>query len=701
MALPHRIKDDFAPWLTLTLVLLIVGSFILYTQYTEYRHIKTWEEERLVTQARVVERNLVRQLEGVSRALEGIRDEITLWRQKKGSWELASQRLVSMSNAMPGVRTFIITDAEGTVIAANREQLLGRNFREREYFQVPRSRPDPETLYISPPFKTSFGVIAINVGRAIIDRNGRFAGVVSATLSPEYFSILLESILYAPDMWTSLFHGNGDLFLELPHKNAGVKELHQSHSELFSRHRASGKSATMLFENGLFSDREQIVAQRTILPPELRMDRPLVIAVARNMLEPYEQWRHDSFMISIVFVAFASALTVGLSLFLRSQRVLHGRERFLKTLSSVIPGLLSYWNTSQCCVYANKQYTSWFGRTPEEMTGIHLKELLGDELYARDDPYIYNALAGNPTHFERILTMADGGLRNVLVSYMPDCDNDLTQGFYVLVTDITELSYARRDLEKLNRELQQRIEEAEEAHRAKSRFLATIAHEFRTPLSLLTSSTDILDRYGDRLDGAESMRQRGYIRNAAGQMSRLIDSVLTFNRLEAHNLHEEPVLLNIGSFCRKLADETARSWSDGHLFQVSIAEECGYALLDEQLLRRVLENLLSNAFRYTPAGGSVSFRVSRESATLVAAISDSGIGIPEECREQIFEPFYRCGNVEMRRGLGLGLSIVHEALLHLGGSIAVVSAIGSGTVMTISLPLGEPSEGEEAVCTQS
>lgn len=701
MVLFLRIKEYFAPWLTLAVVLLIAGSFIFYTQYTEYRHIKTWEEERLVTQARVVERNLVRQLEGVSRSLEGIRDEIPQWRKKKESWELASQRLVSMSNAIPGVRTFIITDSEGTVIAANREQLLGKNFRERAYFQAPRDHPDSKILYISPPFKTSFGVIAINVGRAIIDQSGRFSGVVSATLSPEYFSILLESILYAPDMWISLSHGDGDLFLELPRKNADVKEIHPSHSLFFSRHRASGQSATMLFENGLFSDREHIVAQRTIQPSELRMDRPLVVAVARNMLEPYEQWRHDSFMIVFVFAGFATALAAGLYQFLRSQRVLHGQERFLKTLSTVIPGLLSYWNRSQCCVYANKQYTAWFGRTPAEMAGINLKELLGDELYARDEPYICNALAGNPSYFERILTMADGGQRNVLVSYMPDGDEAELQGFYVLVTDITELSYARRDLEKLNGELRLRISEAEEAHRAKSRFLSTVAHEFRTPLSLLTSSTDILDRYGDRLDGAESMRQRGYIRTAARQMSRLIDSVLTFNRLESHNVHETPAMLDIGAYCRTLADETARGWSDGHAFHVSIDDTCGSALLDEQLFRRVLENLLSNAFRYTPPGGCVTFRVSREDATLLVVISDTGIGIPEECRLQIFEPFYRCGNVETRRGLGLGLSIVHEALSHLGGTVSVDSVINAGTAMTIILPLAEASDREDPVCTQS
>jgi signal transduction histidine kinase len=702
MSPQYRTREIFIPWLALGLVLLIVGGFIVYIQYREHRHIKDWEEERLINQAKVVEKNLVRQLEGVRRALEGIRADIPHWQQKSEQWGRASQRLVAMSDAMPGVRTFIITDAKGTVIAANRAQLMGLNFRERAYFKVPHSRADPETLYVSPPFKTSFGVIAINVGRAIMDQNGRFTGVVSATLSPEYFSILLESILYAPDMRVTLSHGDGSRFLDLPLINAAIPGRHEAHADLFSRHRASGKSSTLMYDRGVFSDQDQIIAQRTMQPPDLHMDNPLVVAMARNMMEPYDEWRRDSFMIAIVFAVFAAALSTGLYLFLRSQRVLHGQERFLSTLSSVIPGLISYWNRSLCCVYANKQHSVWFGKAPDEMTGIHMKELLGDEPFTRDKPFISNVLAGKPVHFERVLTMSDVGERNVLVSYMPDCDGDQTQGFYVLVTDVTELKYAQRDLEKLNQELRRRIEEAELANKAKSRFLASVAHEFRTPLSLLTSSTDILDRYGDRLNAAESMLQRGHIRNAARQMSCLIDSVLTFNRLDMQIQHDIPVNLDICAFCRQLSDEVKSAWCDGHTFSVTIAETCGTSLLDEQLFRRLLENLLTNAFRYTPKGGNVSFRVDREGSRLQIEIRDSGIGIPEECREQIFEPFYRCGNVATRRGLGLGLSIVHEALSRLGGSITVDSAVGIGTTVQVDLPARNPADVEEPqACTQS
>ena len=100
----------------------------------------------------------------------------------------------------------------------------------------------------------------------------------------------------------------------------------------------------------------------------------------------------------------------------------------------------------------------------------------------------------------------------------------------------------------------------------------------------------------------------------------------------------------------------------------------------------MLENLLTNAFRYTPAGGTVSLAVRREGGVLTLEVSDTGIGIPEQDLELIFDAFYRSSNVEGRRGLGLGLSIAQESLLHLGGTIKVTSTLGRGSSLTVAIP---------------
>lgn len=252
------------------------------------------------------------------------------------------------------------------------------------------------------------------------------------------------------------------------------------------------------------------------------------------------------------------------------------------------------------------------------------------------------------------------------------------------------------------KDLLQAKEAALRANVAKSRFLGMIAHEFRTPLSLLTSSTDILDRYGERLNREERAQQLDRIRNAARQMSCLVDSVLAFNRMGAQCLLNEPVAVDVAKFCQSLAEEIGTACCLGQAFDVSIAEECGTVLLDEFLFRRILENLLTNSFRYTAAGGTVSLRVCRENDRLHVVVADSGIGIPEECLPRVFDAFYRCRNVEGRQGLGLGLSIVQDALSLMGGTITVDSSISQGTSMRVEIPIVDQSEPEEQLpCTQS
>jgi signal transduction histidine kinase len=103
--------------------------------------------------------------------------------------------------------------------------------------------------------------------------------------------------------------------------------------------------------------------------------------------------------------------------------------------------------------------------------------------------------------------------------------------------------------------------------------------------------------------------------------------------------------------------------------------------------RRIVENLLTNAFRYTPTDGSVSLHVRMEENRLLLEITDTGIGIPEEDQTQIFNAFYRSRNVEERRGLGLGLSIVRESLSLTNGTISVVSKPGEGTTMRVGIPV--------------
>jgi PAS domain S-box-containing protein len=251
------------------------------------------------------------------------------------------------------------------------------------------------------------------------------------------------------------------------------------------------------------------------------------------------------------------------------------------------------------------------------------------------------------------------------------------------VKDITE----RKRVEE---EVQQALEAANFVNTTMRRFVRTVAHEFRTPLGLLTGSVDVLDRYWDRLTPEKRLEQNEHIRNAARQISDLVNSVTVFNRAVTDRAGKPPQLLDIGDLCRSIAAEVETVWCAGHEFIVSLAADCGTAVIDDILFRRILQNLLTNAFRYTPTNGTVSLHVYREKDMLLLEITDTGIGIPEEDQALIFDPFYRSRNVEGRRGLGLGLSIVREALSQMGGTITMTSTTGKGTAMLVKIPVVDP-----------
>jgi PAS domain S-box-containing protein len=255
--------------------------------------------------------------------------------------------------------------------------------------------------------------------------------------------------------------------------------------------------------------------------------------------------------------------------------------------------------------------------------------------------------------------------------------------YRIVINDITEL----KQLDTIAR---QSLEKTTAANSTMNRLLRTIAHEFRTPLGLLSASTDILDRYWDELTPEKRFTQNELIRDAVYQLTTLVSSVTSYNTLGEESIGYHPLPHNLADLCSAIAAGVEYVWNRGQQWSITIADNCGTALADEGLLRRVIENLLTNAFRYTPAGGRVTLSVHREKNVLSIEISDTGIGIPQEDLPHIFDPFYRSRNIDGRRGLGLGLTIVHEALMQMGGTITTTSSVGSGTVMAVQIPAAIP-----------
>lgn len=311
-------RNALAQWLGLGFALITLGGLLVFNLYLEYGRAAASERDRLSAQAHVIAENMEFQLAGANRALENARSEFYDG-TRPSSLQAVTLHLKALTSAMPGVRTINVLDARGKIVASNRTELIGTDLSYRDYFQAIKQRPNPEMLYISRPFKTIEGVFAINITRTIPGPRGEFEGVLSATLDPDYFKTLMMSVLYAPDMWVSVAHGDGQLFLMIPERE-GVHgmDLKQPGS-FFTRHQSSGESAEVL-TGAVYATKEvRMMALRTVHPGALKLDTPLVVAVSRDLDAIFFPRWSEELTQAVLFGLIALVSILGLSIFQRRQ----------------------------------------------------------------------------------------------------------------------------------------------------------------------------------------------------------------------------------------------------------------------------------------------------------------------------------------------------------------------------------------------
>ncbi len=312
-------------WLAVAGWLVLLGVVLGVALYRERTALAARESDRLQIQARVIDENLIRQLQGVSSALTGVRDEIE--RANSAGEEAAiAGRLGLLSDALPGVRTMTLLNADGVIVASSRAVLLGTNASHREFFAVPRQRPDRAMLYVCAPFKSALGPVVIAVGRVLSNARGGFAGVILATLDPEYFQVVLRSVLYAPDMRTSIAHGEGSVFVNMPaNEPENVATLAEPES-IFARHLRSGQASSLVTGRLDASGEDRMTAMRTLDRAELRMDKPLMAAISRELSAIYLPWRDQALRFGLFYAAIAAGSILGLHLVQRRRRALASLE---------------------------------------------------------------------------------------------------------------------------------------------------------------------------------------------------------------------------------------------------------------------------------------------------------------------------------------------------------------------------------------
>jgi PAS domain S-box-containing protein len=256
------------------------------------------------------------------------------------------------------------------------------------------------------------------------------------------------------------------------------------------------------------------------------------------------------------------------------------------------------------------------------------------------------------------------------------------------LADITE----RKQLEQ---ELRVALEKEKELNELKSRFVSMTSHEFRTPLSTILSSSELLEHYRYKWTEEKQLTHLHRIQAAVQRMNEMLNDVLIIGKAEAGKLEYKPSTFDLVTYCSHLVEEALLNQNNRYLISFTSQYPSIPCCMDEKLLNHILSNLLSNAVKYSPEGSTVNFKLACQDEQAVFEIQDQGIGIPVEDLPHLFESFYRARNVGNILGTGLGLAIVKKCVDIHQGQIFTTSVLGVGTTFTVILPLNNAIQIED------
>lgn len=453
-------------WLILVMGILIVGGLAGYGLLRDRTDLEHRERERLRTQARVIRENLGQQLSATNRVLEGMARDLPQLEPDKKRLAAFNLRLAMLKDAMPGVRTLVLIDATGTVRASSRESLIGFDSSQRKFFQQVRDHPDSATVYFSPPYRTALGIWGVNLSRMIPGPRGEFAGVISATLDPDYFRTLMASVQYAPDMWVAMAHSSGVQILMVPDREGQTGKNLAQPGSFFSRHMDSGREDNVFTGVVYATGEERMMALRNIAPKDSRIDGAMVVAVGRNLDTFYAPWKRDLILQSTVLLLLALGAVLALTAYqARARRfdasiqqaqaaVLRAKANFELLLNSAGEGIYGV-DLAGLTTFINPAALRMLGYERDEVLGknqhllFHPTHADGNLYPARDCPVFLTLADGMRREVEDDFVRKGGETFPVHLTVTPILENGLLVGAEAVFQDVTGRKETERELLRL------------------------------------------------------------------------------------------------------------------------------------------------------------------------------------------------------------------------------------------------------------
>ncbi|MBD2355776.1 PAS domain S-box protein [Tolypothrix sp. FACHB-123] len=249
--------------------------------------------------------------------------------------------------------------------------------------------------------------------------------------------------------------------------------------------------------------------------------------------------------------------------------------------------------------------------------------------------------------------------------------------------DITEQN-------QLEQELIVALEKEKELNDLKSRFISMTSHEFRTPLSTILSSAELLEHYRHKWTEEKQIIHLQRIQTAVNRMTEMLHDILFIGKAESGILEFKPTAFDLVEYCGQLVAEVELEHNAQQMIFFTSQLPVIQCFMDKNLLGHILTHLLRNAIKYSPSNSNIEFTLNCQNGQVIFEIQDQGIGIPPEDIPHLFESFHRASNVDNILGTGLGLAIVKKCVDIHRGEISVDSMLGVGTKFKVIMPLNKP-----------
>jgi PAS domain S-box-containing protein len=384
--------------------------------------------------------------------------------------------------------------------------------------------------------------------------------------------------------------------------------------------------------------------------------------------------------------AWVGGMAIDVTARRQAEEALQASEQRFRALASHAPVGIFQTNELGETVFVNECWCAMTGLSQEQARGDGwIRAIHPDDCQRVVPDWIEAVEAGRPSEAEFRFLRPDGVVTWLQGNAVPIRNDDGTLvGYMGTVVDVT----ARKEAEFA----------LKEADRRKDEFLAVLAHELRNPLAPIRTGLELMRLAADDRALVEDVRST--MERQTQQMVRLIDDLLDVSRITRGTFELRTTRVELARIVEG-ALETARPFIHecGHRYSVDVPAEAIVLEADPTRLAQVIANLLNNAAKYTPRGGQITLTVARDGADAVVRVTDSGIGIPAEMLDRIFDMFTQVDRSLERShgGLGIGLTLVRRLVEMHGGTVAVASAgEGQGTEFSIRLPVS-PTAGEREI----